>query len=152
MNKIYDSIVIGAGLIGSAAAKYISEAERNVALIGPDEEMVSNQKIVFSSHYDSSRIQRIFGTDEIFTLLNQQSANEYDIIEKKSKIIFHSKEGCLYVNPSGMDAYLKMIPQQAKIFDIKYQSFQSGISLNKFIVEFNFPSSARGIFENSPSG
>ncbi|MEO6838123.1 MAG: FAD-binding oxidoreductase [Ginsengibacter sp.] len=149
---VYDSIIIGAGLIGSAAAKYVSESEKNVALIGPDEEMVSNEKIVFSSHYDNSRIQRMFGKDEIFTLLNLQSAKQYDAIEKGTKINFHSKEGCLYVNPSGIDDYLKKISDQAKIFDINYQSFQSGVSLNKFVPEFNFPPSATGIFESSPSG
>jgi prephenate dehydrogenase len=35
---IYESIIIGRGLIGSAAAKYISRSQKNVALIGPDEE------------------------------------------------------------------------------------------------------------------
>lgn len=34
---IYESIIIGRGLIGCAAAKYISQAQTNVALIGPDE-------------------------------------------------------------------------------------------------------------------
>ncbi|HET7118630.1 MAG TPA: FAD-dependent oxidoreductase [Hanamia sp.] len=149
---IYDSIIIGAGLIGSAAAKYISESEKNVALIGPDEERALNEKIIFSSHYDNSRIQRMFGKDEIFTFLNQQSANEYDAIERETKIIFHSNEGCLYVNPSGMDAYFKKIAEQAKVFDIPYQLFQSGKSLHSFIPEFNFPASANGIFEPSPSG
>lgn len=149
---VYDSIIIGAGLIGSAAAKYISESEKNVALIGPDEEMTLNEKIIFSSHYDNSRIQRMFGKDEIFTLLNQQSANQYDAIEKETKINFHFKEGCLYVNPSGMDDYLKKIPAQEKIFDITFQSFKSGIKLNEFMPEFSFASSAEGIFELPPSG
>ena len=42
---VYESIVVGAGLIGSAAAKYISQVEKNVALIGPNEEKVSHEKI-----------------------------------------------------------------------------------------------------------
>ncbi len=149
---VYDSIIIGAGLIGSAAAKYISASEKKVALIGPDVERVLKEKIVFASHHDSSRIQRIFGKDEIFTLLNLQSVNRYAFIEKETKIIFHSREGCLYVNPSQRDAYLKTIPEQAKVFDLKYQSFQSGKSLHAFTPEFNFPVSAKGIFEPSPSG
>lgn len=149
---IYDNIIIGAGLIGSAAAKYISESEKNVALIGPDEDRVLSEKIIFSSHYDSSRIQRFFGNDAIFTLLNQQSVNQYDTIEKETKIIFHFKEGCLYVNPSGMNTYLKKIAEQAKVFDIKYQNFQSGESIHSFNSDFNFPVSAKGIFEPAPSG
>src|SRR6185437_12697185 len=149
---IYDSIVVGAGLIGSAAAKYLSQVEKNVALIGPDEEKVSHEKIVFASHYDNSRVQRSFGNDAVSTLLNRQSANEYDSIQKESGIHFHSKEGCLYVNPSGTDAYLNNIKELAQLFDIKYQSYFSGESLKSVFPDFNFTEAANGIFESSPSG
>jgi len=149
---IYDSIIIGAGLIGSAAAKYISEAERNVAFIGPDEEKVLNEKIVFASHYDNSRVQRAFGNDAVSTLLNLQSARQYDSIEKETDIHFHSKEGCLYVNHSGTDAYLDKTNELAKTFDIKYQRFSSGESLKSLFPDFNFTETANGIFESSPSG
>ncbi len=149
---IYDSIIIGAGLIGSAAAKYISEAEKNVALIGPDEEKVSHEKIVFASHYDNSRVQRAFGNDAVSTLLNLQSARQYDSIQKATNIHFHSKDGCLYVNPSGTDAYLDKTNELAKTFDIKYQHFPSGESLKSSFPDFNFSETANGIFESSPSG
>lgn len=149
---IYDSIVIGAGLIGSAAAKYIGQIEENVALIGPDEEKVSHEKIVFSSHYDNSRVQRAFGNDAVSTLLNLQSASQYDSIERESGIHFHSNEGCLYVNPSGTDAYLNNIKELAQVFDIKYQCFTSGESLKSLFPDFNFTETANGIFESSRSG
>lgn len=149
---IYDSIIIGAGLIGSAAAKYICNAERNVALIGPDEEKVLDEKIVFASHYDNSRIQRILGKDAVSTLLNLQSAQQYNLIEKETGIHFHSHEGCLYVNPSGSDAYLDKTDELAKAFNIKYQRFLSGTSLKLFAPDFNFTETANGIFESSPSG
>jgi len=89
---LYDYIIIGAGLIGSAAAKYISDPGKKVALIGPDEATVLDQQIVFASHYDRARIQRIFGRDPVSTLLNQQSAKAYDLIEAESNIRFHSRE------------------------------------------------------------
>ena len=146
---IFDSIIIGAGLIGSAAAKYINEAEKNVALIGPDEETVSHEKMVFASHYDNSRVQRAFGTDAVSTLLNLQSAAQYDSIEKEANIHFHSDEGCLYVNPSGADNYLKNTNELAKTFDIDYQNLPSGKSLKSFVPHFNFPGTARGVFEPS---
>jgi sarcosine oxidase len=149
---IFDSIIIGAGLIGSAAAKYINEAEKNVALIGPDEETVSYEKMVFASHYDNSRVQRAFGTDAVSTLLNLQSAAQYDSIEKEANIHFHSDEGCLYVNPSGTDNYLKNTSELAKTFDIDYQNFPSEKLLKSFAPDFNFPGTARGVFEPSPSG
>jgi sarcosine oxidase len=149
---IYDVIIIGRGLIGSAAAKYISNAQKNVVLIGPDEETVLDQKIVFASHYDRARIQRIFGKDAVSTLLNYQSAHEYASIENDTGIHFHSTEGCLYVNPYGKDEYLDHIFPQAKIFKSNYQSFATGESLNLFTPDFNFPKASAGIFEPAPAG
>jgi sarcosine oxidase len=149
---IYDVIIIGRGLIGSAAAKYISNAQNNVALVGPDEETVLDQKIVFASHYDRARIQRIFGKDAVSTLLNYQSAHEYASIENDTGIHFHSTEGCLYVNPYGKDEYLDHIFPQAKIFKSNYQSFATGESLNLFTPDFNFPKASAGIFEPAPAG
>ena len=149
---VYDSIVVGAGLIGSAAAKYISQVEKNVALIGPNEEKVSHEKIVFASHYDQSRVQRIMGNDETWTLLNQQSAKEYDSLENTTGIQFHSNVGCLYVNPYGRDAYLDKVPTMAKKFKQNYQSFSDSIGIHSSFPDLNFPAASNGIFEPSPSG
>ena len=149
---IYDSIVIGKGLIGSAAAKYLSQSQKKVAVLGPDEAMAINEGIVFSSHYDQARIQRIIGKDAIWTLLNQQSADQYAALEKETRIHFHSKVGCLYVNPYGNDTYLDNVPEQAKHFNKNYQLFQNGESLHSSYPDFHFPAIAKGMFEASPSG
>ena len=44
MNKEYDIIVVGAGLIGSAAARHLVEISNNlkVLLIGPEEPKVTS--------------------------------------------------------------------------------------------------------------
>lgn len=149
---IYDSIVIGRGLIGSAAAKYISRSQKNVALIGPDEETAFKEGIVFASHYDQARIQSIVGKNEIFTLLNQQSANEYSKLEDESGISFHSKEGCLIVNPAATDSYQNDYKELAKKLDVKYKTFDSRDSLQSFNSNFDFPNSATGFFEAPPAG
>lgn len=152
MSMIYDSIVIGKGLMGSAAAKYLSQSQKNVALIGPDEAMALNEEIVFSSHYDQARIQRLIGKDAIWTLLNQQSAAQYDALEKESNICFHSKEGCLYVNPYGSDIYLDHVSEQAKYFKINHQLFQNSESIHSSFPDFYFPATTKGMFEPAPSG
>ena len=149
---IYDSIVIGAGLMGSAAAKYLSHSREKVALIGPDESTALRDGIVFSSHYDQARIQRIIGKDEVWTLLNQQSLKAYRTLQKESGIRFHYPVGCLYVNPYGADTYLKNAPVQAKNFNLDFNSFSTGESLHASFTDFTFPSAAKGIFENSPAG
>ena len=81
---IFDCIVIGKGLIGSAAARYLSQSQNNVMVVGPDEYSDVNEAIVFSSHYDQGRVQRIIGTDPVWTLLNLQSSGQYDFLEKES--------------------------------------------------------------------
>ena len=148
---IYDSIVIGRGLIGSAAAKYISRFQKNIALIGPDEETAFKEGIVFASHYDQARIQSIVGKNEIYTLLNQQSANEYSALEEESGIRFHSKEGCLIVNPAPTDSYQNDYKELAKKFGVKYKVFDDRDS-HSFNSNFNFPDSSSGFFEDAPAG
>lgn len=149
---IYDSIIIGKGLIGSAAAKYLSKYQKNVALIGPGESTALQQGIIFSSHYDQSRIQRIIGKDETWTLLNQQSANEYAALERETGMHFHSGVGCLYVNPYGSDAYIDKAQEQVKKIKQNYQFFQNNEAIRSSFPDFNFLSTSKGMFEPSPSG
>ncbi|MEP6583454.1 MAG: FAD-binding oxidoreductase [Ginsengibacter sp.] len=148
----FDTIVIGKGLIGSAAAKYLSKSGEQVAVIGPDEPANLEEGTVFSSHYDQARIQRILGTDAIWTLLNQQSAAAYPSLQKDSDITFHTPVGCLYVNPHGTDFYLEQIEGLAREFDTSYRLFEDGTSLNSAFPDFNFPASSKGIFEDAPAG
>lgn len=149
---IYNTIIIGRGLIGSATAKYISRSQKNVALIGPDEATTAKEKIVFASHYDQARIQGIVGKDAVTTMLNQQSANEYASLEKETGIIFHTKEGCLTVFPEHAIEYFDNFKQLAKKFDVKLSFFENGDSLKKCNAYFNFPSLSKGVYEHSPAG
>lgn len=149
---VYDSIVIGAGLMGSSAAKYLSKSQQRVALIGPDESTALRDGIVFASHYDQARIQRIIGKDETWTLLKQQSLNNYASLQRESNISFYSPVGCLYVNPYGSDNYLDNAPDQAKKFDLNFEPFQNGESIHAAFPDFTFSSTANGLFETSPAG
>lgn len=149
---IFDCIVIGKGLIGSAAARYLSQFQKRIAIIGPDEHPDVNEAIVFSSHYDQGRVQRIIGVDNVWTLLNLQSSAQYRFLEKETGITFHSGVGCLYVNPVGVDRYLEQVERQAKVYKLKYDFFENDEAIHKAFRDFNFPSSSKGIFEKAPSG
>ena len=149
---IFDYIVIGKGLIGSAAARYLIHSQKNVMVIGPDEHFDINEAIVFSSHYDQGRVQRIIGIDDVWTLLNLQSSAQYNFLEKESGIAFHSGVGCLYVNPAGVDSYLEQVEKQANYFKLKYNFFEDGEAIHKTFGDFSFPASSVAMFENSPSG
>jgi sarcosine oxidase len=149
---IYDTIIIGRGLIGTAAAKYLSRMKKRVALIGPDEATTSREKIVFASHYDAARIQGLVGKDAITTLLNQQSAYAFAQLERETNISFRSEEGCLTVFLDNADFFIKEYETRAKNFDILYRVAESGRWLKKINPEFTFPPSAKGFYELAPAG
>ncbi|MFN8356480.1 MAG: FAD-dependent oxidoreductase [Spirosomataceae bacterium] len=149
--QIFDVIVIGKGLVGAAAAKYLSENTKKVAVIGADEPKETETPLVYSSHYDQARVQRIIGKDKVWTTLNNNSVQEYASIQKKSGIRFHDDVGCLYVNAYGPDHYLKNYPTVAKTHDISYTTFGSSTALNSH-ADFVFPETSAGILEHAPSG
>ena len=149
---VYESIIIGRGLMGSAAAKYISRSQKNVALIGPDEATTLEQEIVFASHYDRARIQRIVGKDATDTLLNLQSAQQHEDLEKESGIQYYSPDGCLLVTPDDSDGFLNHYKEEAQKFDVDYELFNDAAELKVFNGHFQFSSSAKGVYEHAPSG
>ncbi|HSQ44918.1 MAG TPA: FAD-binding oxidoreductase [Ginsengibacter sp.] len=149
---IFDCIIIGKGLIGSAAARYLSYSQKKVAVIGPGEHSNPGEAVVFSSHYDEARIQRIIGTDSTWTKLNLQSSAEYKFIEKESGIMFHCGVGCLYVNPHGSDHYIDQVEKHANQFNLAYKLFENGEAICKAFGDLNVPMKSKGIFESSPSG
>jgi len=152
MGNHFNIIVIGKGLVGSAAARCLSLKDSNIAIIGPDEPADYNESIVFASHYDQARVQRIMGKDETWTKLNLDSAAQYETIQKQSGINFHEPVGCLYVNPYGRDQYLANIPVLAAKFNQPIKEFHSAAEINDVFKDFNFPAGSEGVFEQSPSG
>ena len=95
---IYDIVVIGKGLIGSAALRHLTVncPELNVCVIGPDEPR--NRKThdgVFSSHYDQGRITRVLDPSPLWGKLARESIARYPHIESMSGLQFHHRAGCL---------------------------------------------------------
>lgn len=91
-------IVIGAGMMGAAAARHLSAQTEGVALIGPAEPADRKaHRGVFSSHYDEARITRGFDGDPVWAELAKRSIGRYAEIEEKSGIRFYHEVGCLFV-------------------------------------------------------
>ena len=120
-------------------------------MIGADEPADVSNAIVYASHYDQARIQRIIGTDAVSTLLNLQSANAYNTIEKESNIIFHNPAGCLYVQPNGHDAYLENTEALAHLFNLKYKSLDYTELQNTFS-DYQLPLGSKALLEAAPAG
>jgi len=46
---IFDCIVIGKGLLGPAAARYLNQSQKNVAVLGPDGHPDINEALYFQA-------------------------------------------------------------------------------------------------------
>lgn len=150
--QTFDTIVVGKGLIGAAAAKYLALTGQRIAVIGADEPADVHSATVYASHYDQGRVQRIVGRDEVWTRLNTESASVYPQLQSETGIDFHYPVGCLYVTLHQDDAYLNMLPQQAAQFGFSYQLYADGVAVNHAYPDFVFPHEARANFEAPPSG
>jgi len=96
--KIYDVAVIGAGMFGSAAGKYLAAAGLRTLIIGAVEpQNWQTHDGVFGSHYDEARITRIVDPDPYWGELAARSIAQYPVIEEQSGIKFHHAVGCLRV-------------------------------------------------------
>ena len=81
----YKYIVIGKGMIGSAAARHLAERTDGVALIGPDEPRdPANHDGVFADHYDEGRITRILDPHLVWAKLARESIRRYRDMESRS--------------------------------------------------------------------
>lgn len=93
---MFDVIVIGKGMMGAAAARYVSAAGERVALLGPDEPQDWRAHDgVFASHYDEGRITRILDADPVWARLAADSLAAYGEVERRSGMVFHHAVGGL---------------------------------------------------------
>jgi glycine/D-amino acid oxidase-like deaminating enzyme len=126
MSKIYDVIVIGRGLFGCPAAKYLQMDGLQALLIGPKEPAAADydRAKVFSSHYDSGRVSRKIGKTKDWSRLNAQTQAAFKTIEAQSGIPFFGHEGCLYISDLLPDEHFEkavqyqLLPKEDNDFDI----------------------------------
>ncbi len=149
---IFDTIVVGKGLMGTAAAKYLCANGQNIAVIGADEPEDLNKATVYASHYDQGRVQRIIGRNDLWTRLNMESVNAYQQLQNQTGIKFHYGVGCLYVSLLKHDAYLQQLPARAEQFQFPLNLYNNGEALQSAFPDFVFPAEAMGNFEGAPSG
>ena len=126
---MYDYAVIGIGLIGSAAVRYLSQHAKKVVAIGPaePEEPWQEHDGVFASHYDQGRITRELDSTHIWADLAQKSMAEYAKIEAESGIRFYHQAGCIQVGPTPQSdkdyiAHTEKIAQELKTPYQKYSA------------------------------
>lgn len=97
MSQAFDVAVIGTGLFGSAAAKYLSFMGAEVVLIGPQEPQTQSlaTPAEFSAHYDEARITRRLGWDAAWGEFDSRSLDRFRSIEHVSGVEFFHECGSL---------------------------------------------------------
>ena len=154
MQKIYSYAIIGAGLIGSAAAKYIATNNNNVILIGPKEpENKLDHNGIFASHYDEGRITRISDSDSTWAYLAKKSILNYNSIFNLSKIDFYKEVGQVSVGPksNNVDSYINSIIESSK--KITYDYFHLNIEkINSRYSNLKFPENSDFILQTNNAG
>eukprot|EP00117_Sycon_ciliatum_P039240 scpid75172/ scgid3872/ len=102
----YDYAIVGAGLIGSACAKYVSQSlsdEKSVCLIGPDppsaaERQAGSTRIAFGADDDEGRIVTCDTiSDPLGAALARKTIARFGQIQASTGVQFFSEVGCMTV-------------------------------------------------------
>lgn len=120
---MFDFAIVGNGLIGAAAARYLGLAGATIAIIGPGEPTdKTTHQGVFSSHYDSGRVYRQLERDLRWTRLSKRAGEQYQQLEQQTGLSILTQTGCLYADPvGGLPSYRQHAKQMAKQADIPLQ-------------------------------
>ncbi|MBK8985009.1 MAG: FAD-binding oxidoreductase [Chloroflexi bacterium] len=174
-SHIFDYIVIGKGLMGAAAVRYLSQLTPNVAVVGPDEPaewanypgdwasppgvfasppgVFASPPGVFASHYDQGRITRRLSDDAVWSALAQRAIGQYAYLEKASGLSFYWPVGGLYVAPHGSDAaYLTAVAAIGQRFSLDFTLYATPAELKQADARLHFPTHCHGLLEPPPAG
>jgi glycine/D-amino acid oxidase-like deaminating enzyme len=147
----YRYIVIGKGLMGSAATRYLS-GWGATAVIGPDEPTDwQTHPGVFASHYDQGRITRRLSKDVIWSELAQAAIAQYPYLEAASGIVFHRSTGGLYVAPDPDDAYFQLADGWGRQQAVDYTRLTPAERQARFPF-LDFPAGWPALWEGPPAG
>jgi len=147
-------IVIGRGMMGAAAARYLSKWTDGVALIGPGEPADhARHDGVFASHYDEARITRTIDPDPVWARLANRSIARYGEIAAESGIDFYSESGCLLVGPeqAGGPSYVGDILDAAGKLGVATETLADAGLASRFPF-FSFPRGSEGVWEPKNAG
>lgn len=154
MSARFKYIVIGRGMMGAAAARYLSKWTNGVALIGPGEPADHQRhEGVFASHYDEARITRTIDPDPVWAHLANRSIARYGEIAAESGIDFYSESGCLIVGPKRADgpSYVGNVLDAADRLEVATETLTDAGLANRFPF-FCFPGESEGVWESKNAG
>lgn len=155
MQTDFDYLVVGNGLFGSAATRYLSQESNAVAVIGPDEPKNElTHAGAYASHYDERRLVRVLGRSKIRTDIGRLAINNYRMLERKSGIPFYEPIGYLNVNSDSVqDNNLESSRDLIDNLNIPHTLFEAGDhTWQQQFPMFAFPDTHWAIHEPAPAG
>lgn len=142
-----DVAVVGLGLVGSAALRYLADTGLSVVGIGPGEpDDLSTHQGPFASHYDSGRVTRRIDARREWAILASRSIDQYRALEQRSGIPFHTPSGHLFVRQD--QAGIKRQRAVAAELDIPI----TWSTTDELGGNLRFPSGFTTLFEPAPAG
>lgn len=150
----FEHLVIGAGLMGSAAARYLSQQSASVALLGPDEPADhTTHPGVFASHYDEGRLTRQISRDPVWSALARLAIAQYRPLEAASGIPFYNPVGMLVVDSDRMTSHMKADLTWAREMGLTFDFYPEGdTSWQTRFPAYQFPSDYWVLHEPAPAG
>jgi sarcosine oxidase len=154
MVERFKFLVVGRGMMGAAAARYLALQGDGVAVIGPDEPKDwANHQGVFASHYDEARITRTIDSNPVWSRLANRSIARYGEIAAESGVDFYEEVGCLIVGPKrgGRDPYVGQVESAARQLGVSIEML-SDADLNARFRYFDFGTDCEGVYEQKNAG
>lgn len=101
---MYEFAVIGNGMLGAPAARYLAQSGKKTLLIGAEEPAdYTTHRGVYSSHYDEGRISRVIDPVPLRSELSWLSVHAHKELQRSTGIDFFVEKGHLAVGPTGGD-------------------------------------------------
>ncbi len=151
---MFDYLVVGKGLFGAAATRYLSNTSSNVAVIGPDEPIdPTNHAGIFGAHYDQARIiSQVINREPIWASLSRQTLTQMPILEAALGEAIYKPVGSLYVAPTAPDdQHFATADMLATRYHANYVTLDS-TTQKAALPMLSFPDNCHMLWEKSPGG
>jgi glycine/D-amino acid oxidase-like deaminating enzyme len=156
MSESLDVVVVGAGMFGSAAAKYLALAGSKVLLIGPaepDGDEVASQ-YAFGAHFDEARIARRLGWDAVWGIADARSMERFRDIEAESGIELFHECGSLVLVARSIAHHTEAMLDRCRHDDIAVERMSED-AMRRCFPELGIPpmvGGTEGLFEGKQAG
>ncbi|EGD76578.1 hypothetical protein PTSG_12619 [Salpingoeca rosetta] len=124
MEDVYDVVVVGGGVIGSACARHLTliQPDAKLAVVAPEEPTGSyaEHNGMFASHYDEGRVTRILDPNPVWARLAKHSIARYRDLEAESGIPFYHEAGYVCIGSEQHSAYLERVQAVADAASVTY--------------------------------